>query len=227
MMKYTLSLLLLMAAGTAFSQCKTYMIGVHKDTLNCTDYAGLKQGKWVVQMPELRGEPGYDQEGVFENGKKAGTWRTYSLQGDLLSIENYKYGFKNGTSQYFTMAGMIREESWKAVNPDNPYDTVEVYDLNDPNKTTQRVMKAEGTSYRQGTWTYYDPTTGAPTRTENYVFDKLQSPFTHNLQVATGDAADDSAATVKKTVKPPAAVMDYEKKNSKKKIKVRDGSTGY
>ena len=225
MIKYSLPLLLLLSAGSAFCQCKTYMVGVHHDTLNCTDYAGLKQGKWVVQMPELRGEPGYDQEGVFDNGKKTGTWRTYSLQGDLQAIENYKYGFKNGKSQYFTMAGMIREESWKAVNPDNPYDTVDVYDLNDPNKITQRVMKAEGTSYRQGTWSYYDPTTGALVKTENYVFDKLQSPFTHNLQVAAAGSSD-STATVKKSEKPPA-VMEYEKKNSKKKIKVRDGSTGY
>ncbi len=226
MKKYLLPLLLVAAGNAAFSQCKTFMISVHGDTLNCTDKAGLKQGKWVVQMPELRGEPGYEQEGVFENSKKTGTWRTYSLQGDLQAIENYKYGFKNGTSQYFTMAGMIREESWKAVNPDNPYDTVDVYDLNDPNKITQRVMKAEGTSYRQGTWTYYDPTTGAAVKTENYVFDKLQSPFTHNIKANTDSTSVDSTATAKKVAKP-AAVLDYEKKNSKKKIKVRDGSTGY
>ncbi len=216
---------MLIAAGGSFAQCKTYMIGVRGDTLNCTDKAGLKQGKWVVHTPELRGEPGFDQEGVFVNSKKEGTWRTYSLQGDLQAVENYKWGFKNGKSQYFSLLGPLREESWKAVNPDNPYDTVDVYDLDDPNKITQRVVKVEGSSYRQGTWTYYDPSTGTIYKTENYVFDKIQSPFTRNLAPAAGG---DSLATAKKKTKPPAEVAEYEKKNSgKKKIKVRDGNTGY
>ena len=221
MAKYVWSLLLLLAAGNSFAQCKTFIMSVHGDTLNCTDNAGMKQGKWIVQTPDLRGEKGFEEEGIFADGKREGTWRMYSLQGDLMAVENYKWGFKNGKSQYFSLAGILREESWKVVNPDNPYDTVEVYDLQDPNKISQRVVKVEGTTYRQGVWTYYDPTNGTIAKTETYVLDKLQSPFN---RTASGS---DSAATAKKVVKP-AEVMQYEKKNSnKKKIKVREGNTGY
>lgn len=224
-MKNISFLLLLFFAGNSFAQCKTYMIGVHGDTLNCTDNANLKQGKWIVHIPDLRGEKGYEEEGVFADGKKEGTWRRYSLQGDLLATENYKYGFKNGKSQYYGMAGIIREESWRAVNPEYPYDTVEVYDLQDPNKITQKIVKVEGTSYRHGEWTYFDPSTGTIQKTENYILDKLQTPF--NKRLASQTASGSDTAGVNKPVKP-AEVAAYEKKNSgKKKIKVRDGNTGY
>ncbi len=217
-------LIFLFVAGNGFSQCKTYVIGVKGDTLNCTDFAGQKQGKWVIHTPDLRGEKGYEEEGVFSDGKKEGTWRRYSLQGDLMAAENFKYGYKNGKSQYFGMAGVIREESWRAVNPDYPYDTVEVYDLKDPNKIEQRIVKVEGSSYRHGTWTYYDPTNGLIYKTEEYVLDKLQTPQNKQL-LAQQMAGADSTAAAKKV--KPAAVAEYEKKNSgKKKIKTRDGSTG-
>lgn len=229
MLKYSFFLLLL-AAGSSFGQCKTYIIGVKGDTLNCTDNAGQKQGKWVIQTPELRGEKGFEEEGEFVDSKREGTWRRYSLQGDLLATENYKFGFKNGKSQYFSpFGGLIREESWRAVNPEYPYDTVDVYDLGDPNKISQRIVKVEGSSYRHGAWTYYDPQTGAITKTENYVLDKLQTPFSKGLSAkdVAGKEGKDSTGTAKKIPKP-AEVLEYEKKNSnKKKIKVRDGATSY
>lgn len=225
MLKYSFVLLLL-AAGNAFGQCKTFIVGVKGDTLNCTDNAGLKQGKWIIQTPELRGEKGFEEEGAFTDNKREGAWHRYSLQGDLLATENYKYGFKNGKSQYYSPFGeMIREESWRAVNPEYPYDTVEVYDLKDPNKITQRIVKVEGSSYRHGPWTFYDPQSGTISKTENYVLDKLQTPFSKGLTAQNAGGKDSAAA---KKIPKPAEVQAYEKKNSnKKKIKVRDGATGY
>jgi hypothetical protein len=224
MLKYSF-ILLLFAVSNSFGQCKTFIIGVKGDTLNCTDNAGLKQGKWVLHTPDLRGEKGYEEEGVFEDSKREGTWRKYSLQGDVLAVESYKYGYKNGKSQYFGMAGLIREETWKAVNPEYPYDTVDVYDLNDPNKIQKRIVKVEGSSYRHGTWTYYDPSNGAIYKTEEYVLDKLQTPL--NKQLLSQKMAGKDSTTTKK-IEKPAAVAAYEKKYSgKKKVKTRDGSTGY
>ena len=224
-MKYCF-FLLLFAAGNSFGQCKTYLIGVKGDTLNCMDNTGMKQGKWTIQTPDLRGEKGFEEEGVFQDGKREGIWHRYSLQGDMLATENYKYGYKNGKSQYYNNFGeIIREESWRAVNPDNPYDTVEVYDLNDPNKISLRVVKVEGTTYKHGKWTYYDPSTGTISKTEDYILDKLQSPFTKGVsskEIKTGD----STTVAKKDNRPPE-VKAYEKKNAKKKITVRDGATGY
>lgn len=220
--------LLLLLSLQGYSQCKTYKIGAKGDTLNCVDQQDRKQGKWVIHVESLRGEPGYEQEGEFKDDKKEGVWRTYSLMGDLEAIENYRWGYKNGINRYFNLAGLLREESWKAVNPENPYDTIQVPDLNDPYKVEMKVIKIEGTTVRHGTWKYYQPGAGTLVKTEEYVFGKLEDPNKKLLQ-ATADNVSDSSTTAKdgKKVKPKE-VLQYEKKNSgKKKIEVRDGQTGY
>ena len=207
------------------------MIGVKGDTLNCTDMKGKKQGRWINEMSALRGEKGYEAQGVYINDKKEGTWQQFSLMGDLLAIENYRWGNKNGRSVYFTPFGQpLREESWKAVNPDNPYDTVDVYDLKDPTKVVDKVVvKLDGFALRHGTWKFYDPEFGTIEKTEQYHLDKLRTP---NDDLAPIDISNNSGlaksdTATKKTVAKPKAVLDYEKKNAgKKTIKVRDGRTG-
>lgn len=212
------------------------MIGVKGDTLNCVDMNGKKQGRWVNELPPLRGEKGYEEQGVYINDKKEGQWQQFTLDGDLLSIENYRWGNKNGRCMYYTPFGQpLREESWKAVNPDSPYDTVDVYDLIDPRKVLRRdVIKLEGHALRHGTWKYFDPDQGTTVKTEQYKLDKL---------VVAGEVSDDLApidistgknsktktdSSGKKITAKPQAVLDYEKKNAgKKKVRTRDGQTGY
>lgn len=225
-------LLFLFVSVNVFAQCKTYKIGVKGDTLNCIDKQDSKQGKWIIHTESLRGEPGFDEEGEYKNDKKEGAWRKYNLMGDILAVENYKWGYKNGTCRYFSLAGIEREENWKAVDPENPYDTVEVPDLDDPYKVEMKVIKIEGTSVKHGTWKYYDPASGAITKTEDYFLDKLQDPRKKLLQntAANNTATDTTETSAKADAKKvkPQAVLEYEKKNSnKKKIRVRDGHTGY
>ena len=87
---------------------------------------------------------------------------------------------------------------------------------------------------KHGAWTYYDPEWGTIVKTENYWVDKLRTG-----DGIPGDDDDDlkpidftgaktkSDTTGKKALVKPKAILDYEKKNSgRKKIKVRDGSTG-
>ncbi len=233
-MRYIL-LLLLFISTNAFSQWKSYIIGVKGDTLNTVDMKGRKQGRWVTKVEELRGEPGYEEEGLYVNGRKEGTWRRFSPAGDLTAVENYRWGNKDGKNIYFNnMGNPIREESWKSVNPDNPYDTVNVYDINDPTKIISRkVVKLEGYSLRNGTWKFYDPMTGAVEKTEDWNLDKPVVQANDDLKPldvsdSTGDATADKAEVKAKKIAKPQVVLDYEKKNSgKKKMKVRDGSTGY
>ncbi len=236
-----LALLFLLTGFNAFSQCKEYVIGVKGDTLNCVDMKGLKQGRWVIHVDNVRGERGYEEEGVFENSKKEGVWRIFSLEGDLMAVENYRWGQKNGKSVYLNQMGNpVREESWKAVNPENPYDTVDVFDVNDPTKIIEkRVVKLEGTTLKHGTWKYYDPFSGKVEKKEEWIFDKLKTKgedddlapiaVTDNTNTASKEAKNDDGEEVdnKKKLPKPQAVLDYEKKNAKKKIKVRDGATGY
>ena len=220
-----LSLLLLLVSLNCVAQYKSFKISPKGDTLNAIDNQDRRQGKWVVKVPGVRGEPGYDEEGVYRNGKKEGKWRVYTEMGDLYAIESYRWGNKDGKSEYYNIAGVIRQESWKAVNPDNPYDTIEVPDLRDPSKVEMRVVKIEGTAVKHGTWRYYDPATGMIAKTENYFLDKLEDP---RLRMEAGEMGSDStsAKTAKAPVKTkPREVEAFEKKLGKKGKKVIDGRT--
>jgi len=228
-MRFLLATLALAFSLAATAQCKTFRLGANRDTLDCTDIKGSKQGRWVVKVAPLRGEPGYEEEGVFVNNRKEGTWRRYNLMGDPIAVENYKWGLKNGVCRYYTIAGLEHEESWRAINPDKIYDTVQVQDLKDPNRYELVVIKNEGYSKRHGTWKFYYPQTGALVATEKWVLDRLQDPESENVakemtKVTVTDSTKGKTAAPEKP--KPKEVMDYEKKNAGKKTKVRDGRTG-
>ena len=57
------------------AQYKSYQLSAEGDTLNAIDKKEMKQGKWVIHVEPLRGEPGYEEEGVFKDNNK--TWITY------------------------------------------------------------------------------------------------------------------------------------------------------
>ncbi len=211
--------LILFTSFRGFSQPGTFIIGVKGDTLNKTDAKNQKQGKWVVRIDEVRGEPGYEEEGVFKNNRKEGTWRIYSLEGDLKGLEFYKWGNKDGNCQYFNSSGaLIREESWRALNPDKLYDTLEIEDIDHLNEYKTVIVKNEGVAIRHGQWKFYDPSTGMINKIQTYTMGKLETP--------KNDPPTDSTNVASKTMVKPKEVQDYEKKNAgKKKIRVRDGAT--
>jgi hypothetical protein len=123
------------------------------------------------------------------------------------------------------MAGLVREESWKAVNPANPYDTVDVYDPIDQNKVVMKVVKIEGTSVKHGKWKYYESTTGRIVKTENWFLDKIEDP--NAFANLTGKAASDTATKKPVAKVKPKEVAEFEKKLGKKGKKVIDGKTGF
>lgn len=226
--------LLLFISINGSAQWKSFTISVKGDTLNRVDMKGQKQGPWSVHVDELRGERGYEEEGYYENDQKTGTWKKYSLEGVKIAEENYTWGKLNGKQQYFTYnGGLLREESWRAMDPKIAYDTVPVYDLKDASKVMDWiVVKNEGLALKHGKWTYYDPREGTIEATEFYVMNKLRTDedeFIGDDDIRPIDISKSKSDTAgKKTVTKPQAVLDYEKKNSgKKKIKSRDGATGY
>ncbi len=88
-----LIIFLLISPGICFSQWTDYkLINDGTDTLHRRDPNDKKQGEWVVHNESLRGEPGYEEEHVFENSRKEGEWRLFSLMGDLIGIEHYRSG---------------------------------------------------------------------------------------------------------------------------------------
>src|SRR3954469_3739233 len=135
-----------------FSQWKSFIISVKGDTLNRVDLKGRKQGPWALHVDDLRGERGYEEEGYFENDQKTGTWKKYSLDGVKIAEENYSWGKLNGRQQYFSFnGGLLREESWRAMDPKVAFDTVAIYDLKDPSIIVNYVVvKNEGMSLKNG-----------------------------------------------------------------------------
>jgi len=216
-MKFILMLVLFFTMQSSFAQWKDYkLINDGKDTINRLDQKGIKHGEWVVHVESVRGEPGYEEEGEFVNNRKEGEWRVFNLVGDLIGIEHYRWGNKDGVAQYFDINGSLRmEQSWKALNPDKAYDTIMVEDVDKLDSYREVIIKNEGASLKHGSWKYYDPASGSVLRTENYMLGKLE-----------GDNSSAAAEPAEpKKVPKPKEVVEFEKKKGKKKIKYQDGST--
>lgn len=214
--QFTLLTLLLVSLGS-FGQWKDYrLINDGKDTINRIDVNDRKQGEWVVRVESLRGEPGFEEEGVFVNNRKEGEWRLFNLMGDLIGIEHYRWGLKDGLAQYFNINGQLRmEQGWKALNPDKVYDTIQVEDVDKLNSYREVIVKNEGASLKHGTWKVYDVEGGSVVKVENYVLGKLEQE---------NSTAAAEPATPKKVAKPKE-VLEFEKTKGKKKIRYQDGST--
>lgn len=217
-LKYLVLLTLVLSSLNTFAQWKDYrLINDGKDTINRIDMQDRRQGEWVVRVESLRGEPGFEEEGVFVNNRKEGEWRVFNLMGDLIGIEQYRWGLKDGLAQYFNINGQLRlEQGWKALNPDKAYDTIQVEDVDKLNSYRQVIVKNEGASLKHGTWKYYDTEGGGIIKVETYTLGKLEE--------------DNSTAAAEpetpKKVEKPKEVVEFEKqRKGKKKIRYQDGST--
>ena len=201
------------------AQYKQFKIAPNRDTINKILDDGNKVGKWVINVPELRGEPGYDEEGIYKKGLKESFWRRYTAGGDLLAVEQYLNGGKDGLQQYFTYLGdLVREENWKGYNPDAPFDTIAIYGTGNNEIVDFKIVKAEPYSVKQGEWRYYDAATGALIKKEEWVLNNLKKPDTVKKEA--------EALAKKKEVQKTPQMIEWEKKNKGKKGVVRDGRTG-
>lgn len=219
---YTGSLLtfVFISFNVSAQQWKDYRLLSNRDTINRIDMQGRKQGPWMERFEELRGEPGFEEEGYYVNDKKEGRWRKFNLDGDQIATEFYRWGNRDGKQQYFTRnGGLYREESWKALNPLNPYDTIIVPDLNDPDIMIEKIIKQESAEVRHGTWSYYDPSTGRLVKTEKFLYGKLEGP----KMVMDNQARVEDTVKSKSAVPPkpkPKEVEAFEKsKKAKQKVK--------
>ncbi len=213
---------LLTIGFNAEAQYKSFQISIKGDTINAVDKKSLKQGKWVVTVAELRGEPGFEEEGYYKNDKKTGPWRKYNSSGDILAIENYKLGGKDGVQEYFSFLGdLLKHEEWKGYNPDAPYDTIPVYGQGNNEVASYKIVQAEQYSVPHGEWKYYSP---------GEKFIKME---TYDRGRLLKNPDDKSIAITKPAIEKPdekvktKEILEYEKKYSKKKKKQmeRDGRT--
>ncbi len=226
------------------AQWKSFDKSPSGDTLNRVDQKGRKQGPWVIAVPENRGQRGYEEQGYFKDDKKDGEWVRFSPEGVKIAEEQYRWGQLSGRQLYYSpFGGLLRQESWRAIDPANRFDTVLVNDPNDLNRVIDTlIVKNDGMSLKHGVWIYYDPRSGKVEEKVEYVMNRIKDeeyPEGENINATTSPKPIDPRtikpkysptldSTGKKKVAKPALIQDYEKKNSgKKSIRVRDGSTGY
>ncbi|MDE3125135.1 MAG: hypothetical protein KGK14_06445 [Bacteroidota bacterium] len=227
--------LVILFHADVLAQCKTFKISDRGDTLNCIDINDKKQGKWLIHVDELRGEPGYEEEGEFKDNLKEGRWRRYNLIGDLIAVENYRWGNKDGQQEYFYNGSLEHIENWKAIDPQKKYDTIYVQDLNDEYKVEKKIIKINTYSVKDGIWKYYLPGSNSLIRTETYNYDAIVKPKSVSLH-ATNQLEDSTNDKMIKDSLPkekinmgnkPKEILQFEKKNkNKSKVKLRDGATG-
>ena len=206
------------------AQYKNYSLSANGDTLNIIDKNGLKQGRWVTTVGEIRGEPGYDEEGLYKDNEKTGPWRKYTNTGDILAIENYRLGGKDGRQEYFNFLGILqRQEEWKGYNPDFLFDTIAVYGSENNEILSYRILKALPYSVKNGEWKYFD-SEGRILKTERY--DRGSLVVAPDKSTALKENA--KVETPEKEKVKTKEILDYEKKYGKKKRQQleRDGNTG-
>jgi hypothetical protein len=205
------------------AQLKSFKISERGDTINKIDKKNMKQGKWVLRTEELRGEPGFEEEGRYKDDAKEGIWRRYNLQGDPIGFETYLHGGKDGLQQYYSPLGeLIREENWRGYNPDAPYDTIAVYGTGSNEIIDYKIVKAQQYSVKHGTWKYYETVTGRLLKTEEWKGNNLVLPNAPKTEIAGGK----SLGGVKKVVAKTPEMLEWEKKNKGKKKAIRNGETG-
>jgi len=219
-MKNIIWLLLFITFNVTAQGYKSFQLLDNGDTLNRLDDKNMKQGKWKLHINALRLEPACDEEGMFVNNRKEGVWRKYDMYGLLIAKENYKWGNKNGLQQYLYQGQLEHEESWRASNPENQFDTIEVQDVYDQFKVERKIIKVDGYSLEHGIWKYYDPETGRIIKTVNYVLGKEFVPQNTALTTTTVDS-------IPKPKLKPKLVEQFEKNTKGKKKIIRDGSTGH
>ena len=203
-------LIFLFVNSIVIAQYKQFSLNQNGDTINAINNDGKKVGKWVIEVGELRGEPGYVEEGVYKKGEKHGYWRKYTTLGDLLAVENYIYGGKAGLQQYFTFLGELEhEENWKGYNPDAPYDTIPVYGTGSGEIVDYKIVKAEPYSVKDGEWRYYEA--GRLLRTEQWSNNNIVNPAAP--KVVTSKQPYVKPEKVEKT----PSMLDWEKKHRGKK----------
>jgi antitoxin component YwqK of YwqJK toxin-antitoxin module len=244
-MRHILIFAMLFSINGYAQKPKSYELNTKGDTINKVDSKSFKQGKWINRVEDNMGEPGFQEEGYFKNNEKEGVWTIYGLMGDPLGKEFYKYGQKSGKQQYFDIKeNLLREESWKAITPDNMYDTVSVPDWKkDPtgNMSKTVIIKLDGNALRDGTWKFYDDN-GKMVRSEVYKVDRLMESTVITYDYATGKIQSKEQLKYDFNTGKPVAQAGYEKpkistkpkiaqdfeklKKGKKSKKYQDGSTG-
>ena len=152
------------------------------DTINRMDSKNNKLGKWIITKEAKYGEEGFLESGMYNKNNKEGIWKTYTLSGQLVSIENFKSDRRNGEAQYFENGFLYCTGNYLALSAKNEYDTILVEDpVTNISKPVR--IKTDVGSVRHGQWTYYSPERKTIEKVLEYQADEViyEQAFTSKL----------------------------------------------
>lgn len=171
---------------------------------NQTDSKNQKQGAWIENVPELRGEPGYSWEGVYKNNRKEGVWKKYTTSGSIIAEEMYKNNVLNGPAKYYFNDGKLMSRgNFVATDIDGQKDTIRVLDPATNEEREVEIVR-QGNPVMHGEWRVFDEETGKYS-TQYYEYGELR------------DAPVDTSAA--KAAKPQGNALPHEQKSSLPKKK--------
>lgn len=127
---------------------------VNNDTINFTDVAGKKQGKWII-FNKMVHKPEYTddqkvEEGKYTDSKKIGIWKEYYPNNNVKSKITYENNRPSGYAIMYHDNGKIKEEGlWK----NNRW--VGDYKLYYENGQVQQAFKFNANGKREGVQQYF------------------------------------------------------------------------
>jgi hypothetical protein len=156
---------------------------------NQRDQQRRKQGYWMEEVGEVRGEPGYTWEGVYKNDRKEGVWKKTTAIGNLIAEETYKNNVLDGYCKYYYSNGKPSEEgAYISTEVEGQRDTIMIIDPVTNAETPTEIIR-KGNSVRNGVWKLYDEETGKA----------VKEYYKRGETVTAGELGDSS------TVEQPAA----------------------
>ena len=119
---------------------------------NQRDPQHRKQGYWMEEVGEVRGEPGYTWEGTYKNDRKEGIWKKTTSIGTLIAEETYKNNVLDGYCKYYYSNGKPSEEgAYISTEVEGQRDTIMIIDPVTNAETPTEIIR-KGNSVRNGVW---------------------------------------------------------------------------
>lgn len=196
------------------SRIEDYEILENGDTINRMDYLNRKFGQWIEITKGKYGEHDIIENGNYMDNIKTGIWKTFTIDGRILSQEFFHKGRKSGEAKYFDEGNLYCIGNYLALKAEYNYDTIMV---EDPISNTIRpvILKANLGSVRHGSWTYFNTQTHEVKRVVEYQADEIISDKEFESKVDSVYAEQRNKSFEKGTPPPNVMMLEKNKKASR------------
>ncbi|MBK7690941.1 MAG: hypothetical protein IPJ31_07430 [Bacteroidetes bacterium] len=184
------------------------------DTINKLDTKNRKWGRWLLINKGGYGEEDYMEFGSFDDDVRTGVWKTYTMNGTIISQEFFKQGNRSGEARYYDDGYLFCVGNYLALRSKYEYDTIMV---EDPNTGLEKpvILKSDVGSVRHGFWTYYNTPTTDVKKVLEYQIDEVIYEKEYSSAVDSAYIKDRMKSFPKGDVNVNGMILDKNKRPSK------------